>query len=99
MRAAGAVQGRRQLCAREHLPVLSSLPTHARTQEREGYRVFTAGVYSGGAWSCTTDHPIMVRAGRAALSALECTDVHTGKLPIHHPLTCTAPHQRQHRPG
>jgi hypothetical protein len=56
MRAAGAVQGRRPLCAREHLPVLCSLPTHARTQEREGYRVLTAGVYGGGAWSGSIDH-------------------------------------------
>jgi len=31
--------------------------------------VFTAGVYGGGAWSGSIDHPMMVRAGRAALSA------------------------------
>jgi hypothetical protein len=27
------------------MPPLCSLPTHARRQEREGYHVFTAGVY------------------------------------------------------
>jgi hypothetical protein len=48
MRAAGAVQGSRQMCARDRLSLLSSLSTHARTQEREGYHVFTAGVYGDG---------------------------------------------------
>ena len=56
------------VCAREQLALLCSLPP-PRTQEREGYHVFTAGVYGGGAWSGSIDHPMMMRAGRAALSA------------------------------
>ena len=56
------------MCARAQLPLLCSLPTHAR-KEREGYHVLTAGVYGGGAWSGSIDHPMMMRAGRAALSA------------------------------
>jgi hypothetical protein len=56
MKEAGAVQGRWSLCACELLPLLCSLSTHAHTQEREGYHVFTAGVYGGGAWSGSTDH-------------------------------------------
>ena len=44
--------GRRQLCARDC--VLCTLP-HPRTQEREGYHVFRAGVNGGGAALLITD--------------------------------------------